>query len=285
MQRYQADVIVVGAGLAGLVAAVEAADRGRSVLLLDQEGPQSLGGQAFWSLGGLFMVDTPEQRRMKIRDSRELAAQDWYGSAGFARAEDANPRAVAEAYLGFAAGEMRDWRAGLGMRWFPVVGWAERGGALAHGLKGGRTVPDAAMLERLVTQPRRWRKVVMDVACAAPEADILAMPYERLGSRPETVLGYAVNGRFAAPTNFRLNGLAQVPQLPERREVLRDRGATVETLPEGMGRWHPFDAFKVDILREIYVEDLAWLRAGADGMAYLIEEKAPEQAGTSSRFG
>ncbi len=159
------------------------------------------------------------------------------------------------------------------------------GGALAHGLKGGRTVPDEAMLERLVTQPRSWRKVVMDVACAAPEADILAMPYERLGSRPETVLGYAVNGRFAAPTNFRLNGLAQVPQLPELREVLRDRGATVETLPEGMGRWHPFDAFKVDILREIYVEDLAWLRAGADGMAYLIEEKAPEQAGTSSRFG
>ncbi|WP_370274016.1 FAD-binding dehydrogenase [Pseudooceanicola nitratireducens] len=139
MQRYQADVIVVGAGLAGLVAAVEAADRGRSVLLLDQEGPQSLGGQAFWSLGGLFMVDTPEQRRMKIRDSRELAAQDWYGSAGFDRAEDANPRAVAEAYLDFAAGEMRDWLSGLGMRWFPVVGWAERGGALAHG--HGNSVP------------------------------------------------------------------------------------------------------------------------------------------------
>ncbi len=139
MPRYQADVIVVGAGLAGLVAAVEAADRGRSVLLLDQEGPQSLGGQAFWSLGGLFMVDTPEQRRMKIRDSRELAAQDWYGSAEFDRAEDANPRAVAEAYLDFAAGEMRDWLSGLGMRWFPVVGWAERGGALAHG--HGNSVP------------------------------------------------------------------------------------------------------------------------------------------------
>ncbi|MBY6164774.1 FAD-binding dehydrogenase [Pseudooceanicola nitratireducens] len=139
MQRYRADVIVVGAGLAGLVAAVEVADRGRNVLLLDQEGPQSLGGQAFWSLGGLFMVDTPEQRRMKIRDSRELAAQDWYGSAGFDRAEDANPRAVAEAYLDFAAGEMRDWLSGLGMRWFPVVGWAERGGALAH--EHGNSVP------------------------------------------------------------------------------------------------------------------------------------------------
>lgn len=133
------DVIVVGAGLAGLVAAHEAASRGRQVLLLDQEGEQSLGGQAFWSLGGLFMVDTPEQRRMGIKDSADLALNDWMGSAGFDRAEDANPRKVAEAYLEFAAGEMRPWLASLGMRWFPVVGWAERGGALADG--HGNSVP------------------------------------------------------------------------------------------------------------------------------------------------
>ncbi|EAQ04375.1 hypothetical protein OB2597_09534 [Pseudooceanicola batsensis HTCC2597] len=139
MARYEADVIVVGAGLAGLVAATEAAERGRRVLLLDQEGEQSLGGQAHWSLGGLFMVDTPEQRRMRIRDSRHLAAQDWMGSAGFDRSEDVNPRAVAEAYLDFASGEMRAWLHGMGMRWFPVVGWAERGGALAHG--HGNSVP------------------------------------------------------------------------------------------------------------------------------------------------
>ncbi|MEC8294984.1 MAG: FAD-binding dehydrogenase [Pseudomonadota bacterium] len=133
------DVIVVGAGLAGLVAAHEAASRGRRVLLLDQEGEQSLGGQAFWSLGGFFMVDTPEQRRMGIKDSADLALNDWMGSAGFDRAEDANPRKVAEAYLEFAAGEMRPWLASLGMRWFPVVGWAERGGALADG--HGNSVP------------------------------------------------------------------------------------------------------------------------------------------------
>lgn len=138
-QSYKADVIVIGAGLAGLVTAATAADRGRKVLLIDQEGEQSLGGQAFWSLGGLFMVDTPEQRRMGIRDSAELAAQDWMGSAGFDRPEDDNPRQVAEAYLDFAAGEMRSWLHGLGMRWFPVVGWAERGGALADG--HGNSVP------------------------------------------------------------------------------------------------------------------------------------------------
>lgn len=134
-----ADIIVIGAGLAGLVAADEAANRGRKVLLLDQEGPQSLGGQAFWSLGGLFMIDTPEQRRMGIRDSLDLARNDWMGSAQFDRPEDENPRKVAEAYLEFAAGDMRPWLRGLGMRWFPVVGWAERGGALAHG--HGNSVP------------------------------------------------------------------------------------------------------------------------------------------------
>ncbi len=133
------DVIIVGGGLAGLVAANEAADRGRKVLLLDQEGEQSLGGQAFWSLGGLFMVDTPEQRRMGIKDSPELAYNDWMGSAQFDRPEDANPRKVAEAYLEFASGEMRTWLQSIGMRWFPIVGWAERGGEMSHG--HGNSVP------------------------------------------------------------------------------------------------------------------------------------------------
>ncbi|GAB4349761.1 MAG: FAD-binding dehydrogenase [Oricola sp.] len=133
------DVIVVGAGLAGLAAAAELGDRGRKTLIVDQEGEQFLGGQAFWSLGGLFMIDTPEQRRMRIRDSLDLARIDWMGSAQFDREEDHWPRQWAEAYLDFAAGEMRPWLSGMGMRWFPVVGWAERGGAFASG--HGNSVP------------------------------------------------------------------------------------------------------------------------------------------------
>jgi predicted oxidoreductase len=139
MSRLDADVIVVGAGLAGLVAAAEAADAGRRVLLLDQEGEQSLGGQAFWALGGLFLVDTPEQRRLGIRDSRELAERDWMTTAGFDRADDLWPRRWAEAYLDFASGEMRAWLHAQGMRWFPFVGWAERGASGASG--PGNSVP------------------------------------------------------------------------------------------------------------------------------------------------
>lgn len=137
MERY--DVIVVGAGLAGLVAATEAAERGLSVCVVDQEGERNLGGQAFWSLGGLFFIDSPEQRRMRVRDSLDLARQDWFGSAGFDRPEDHWPRRWAEAYLDFAAGEKREWLHRMGMRWFPVVGWAERGGGLADG--HGNSVP------------------------------------------------------------------------------------------------------------------------------------------------
>lgn len=134
-----ADAIVVGAGLAGLVAAAELADAGRRVIILDQEPEASLGGQAFWSFGGLFFVDSPEQRRLRIRDSRELALQDWMGSAGFDREEDHWPRRWAEAYVDFAAGEKRAWLRQQGLRIFPIVGWAERGGYLATG--HGNSVP------------------------------------------------------------------------------------------------------------------------------------------------
>ncbi len=158
------DLLVIGGGLAGLVAATEATARGLKVIVLDQEGEQNLGGQAFWSLGGLFFVDSPEQRWMRIRDNLELARQDWMGSAQFDRPEDHWPRQWAEAYLHFAAGEKRSWLHSLGMRWFPVVGWAERGGSLANG--HGNSVPrfhitwgtGPGVLEPFIRLPARPRK-------------------------------------------------------------------------------------------------------------------------------
>ncbi len=135
------DVIVVGAGLSGLVATAEMAEAGKKVLLLDQEPESFIGGQAWWSFGGLFLIDSPEQRRLGIKDSRDLAWQDWVGSAGFDRDEDEDlwGRRWAEAYVHFAAGEKRAWLHSLGVRFFPVVGWAERGGYLAEG--HGNSVP------------------------------------------------------------------------------------------------------------------------------------------------
>jgi predicted oxidoreductase len=136
---HDADAIIVGAGLAGLVAAAELIEAHKKIIILDQEPEQSLGGQAFWSLGGIFLVDSREQRRMGIRDSHMLALQDWLGTAAFDRAEDHWPRRWAEAYVAFAAGEKRTWLRKRGFRFFPVVGWAERGGGNATG--HGNSVP------------------------------------------------------------------------------------------------------------------------------------------------
>src|SRR6201995_320171 len=134
-----ADVIVVGAGLADLVAACELVDRGKRVLIVDQENGANLGGQAFWSFGGLFFVDSPEQRRVGVRDGHDLALQDWLGTAAFDRQEDYWPRQWAHAYVDFAAGEKRSWLRARGLKIFPLVGWAERGGYGAQG--HGNSVP------------------------------------------------------------------------------------------------------------------------------------------------
>jgi predicted oxidoreductase len=140
-----ADAIVVGHGLAGLVATAELIAAGRKVLLLDQEPEAGLGGQAYWAFGGLFFVNSAEQQLMGIKDSYDLAWQDWQGAAGFDRGVD-DPAGAdywaykwAQAYVQFAAGEKRSWLAGLGVQWFPLVGWAERGGGLADG--HGNSVP------------------------------------------------------------------------------------------------------------------------------------------------
>ncbi|GAD82365.1 FAD-binding dehydrogenase [Nocardia asteroides NBRC 15531] len=136
-----ADVIVVGAGLAGLVATHELTSRGKRVLVVDQENAANLGGQAFWSFGGLFLVDSPEQRRLGVHDSFDLAWSDWTGSAGFDRLadEDSWAQRWARAYVEFAAGEKRSYLTEHGISFLPSVGWAERGDLRADG--HGNSVP------------------------------------------------------------------------------------------------------------------------------------------------
>lgn len=189
---YDADVIVIGAGLAGLVATAQLLDAGRRVVILEQEPEASLGGQAHWSLGGLFLVDTPEQRRLRIRDSAELAWQDWEGTAAFDRPEDAWPRRWAQAYVEFAAGTMRSWLHGLGVRWLPNPGWAERGGygAIGH----GNSVPrfhltwgtGPGVLEPFVRRVQKGRAAGLATLCCRHRVDEL------------TVSGGAVTGATGA---------------------------------------------------------------------------------------
>ena len=155
-----ADVIVVGAGLAGLVAAVEIAEAGKKVVVLEQEPEASLGGQAHWSFGGLFMVDTPEQRRLGVKDSRDLALRDWAAYAAFDRDEDAWPRRWATAYVDFASDDMRPWLHRRGVRWFPLVQWAERAGNsvprfhITWGTGPGLVAPFAAALREAIAKGR-----------------------------------------------------------------------------------------------------------------------------------
>lgn len=127
--------IVIGAGLSGLVATCELIDAGKRVILVDQESESNFGAQAWWSFGGIFLVDSPEQRRLGVKDSLDLALQDWFGTASFDREEDHWPRKWARAYVEWAAGEKRQWLNDRGVKFFPVVGWAERGGygAIGHG--------------------------------------------------------------------------------------------------------------------------------------------------------
>ncbi|ROI00035.1 FAD-binding dehydrogenase [Chryseobacterium daecheongense] len=138
-KEFKPDAIIIGSGLAGLVAAMEITNAGKKVMLVDQETEQNIGGQAFWSFGGLFLINSPQQRRMGIKDSYELALQDWMGTAGFDRKEDYWPRKWAEAYLKFAAGEKYEYISKMGIKLMFMVGWAERGDGNASG--HGNSVP------------------------------------------------------------------------------------------------------------------------------------------------
>jgi predicted oxidoreductase len=215
LAAHHTDVLVIGWGLAGLVATAEAVAAGKRVTLIDQEPRSNVGGQAWWSFGGLFFVDSPEQRRLGIRDSLELARQDWFGNAGFDREEDLWPRRWAEAYLHFAHEEKRAWLREKGVGFFPIVGWAERGGYTATG--PGNSVPrfhitwgtgpgivapfqaaveDAEAAGRVTILPRHrvTSLTVADGAVTGADGDILAPSGAARGaaSSREVVGGFAI---------------------------------------------------------------------------------------------
>ena len=126
MQKYSSEVLVVGGGIAGIVAALELLDTGKSVVLLDRDGADVFGGLARESFGGMFFVNTPEQRRLGMRDSVDLALRDWFSFAEFG-AEDHWPKAWAETYVNQCTPDVYRWVRKHGIGFFPVVNWVERG--------------------------------------------------------------------------------------------------------------------------------------------------------------
>lgn len=130
-------IMIIGSGLSGLVAATELLKKGHKVTMLDQEPEQAIGGQAFWSFGGLFLVNSKVQRHLGVKDSYELAMNDWLGTAQFDRLEDEDYWAHewAKAYVKFATFEKEKYLKNWDVKLTPVLGWAERGGtsASAHG--------------------------------------------------------------------------------------------------------------------------------------------------------
>lgn len=215
------DVVVVGAGLSGLVTATELVARGRRVTLLDAEPAGALGGQAWWSFGGLLLVDSPEQRRLGVRDSPDLALADWLASADFAEGADRgegpdrNGYAWAQAYVELAAGELRPWLRAKGVRWFPLVQWAERGGHATHGR--GNTVPrfhvtwgtGPAILEPFVRAARDARAAgTLDVRFRRRVTDLLTVGGAVVGVRAD-VLADDAPGR-GRPSSREVVGEEQV---------------------------------------------------------------------------
>lgn len=208
----RSDAIIVGAGLAGLVAAAELVDAGRRVTIVDQEPEATLGGQAWWSFGGLFLVDSPEQRRMGIRDSADLARSDWAATAGFDRDEDAHARLWADAYVDWAAGEKRAWLREKGIGIFPVVGWAERGGDTAT--RHGNSVPrfhivwgtGPAILEPFIRTVRRGADEGLVTLLFRHRVDALSVTDGRVDG---------VTGSILAPDDAERGG-------PSNRDVVGD---------------------------------------------------------------
>ena len=122
----QSDVLIIGGGLAGLVTALECLRAGQRVTLVDRDTPERLGGLALWAFGGMALVDTPLQRRMKLQDSPEIALRDWirFGELG---EQDVLPRQWARYYVEHSRAEVYDWLIACGLKFMPAVNWVERG--------------------------------------------------------------------------------------------------------------------------------------------------------------
>lgn len=157
--------------------------------------------------------------------------------------------------------------------------WAS---VVSYGVARGHRVPDRAALDALASSPRLWRDVVLDLACALPGVELSVMPYEIFGGLPERVLE-RMTGLGAMPRVHARDWMNQGPTLARLRRIVGERGGDPARMPEGPGKWQPFDDTALRDMREAYADDLFWLRAGAEGLAQLTEETGPARTGTTPR--
>jgi predicted oxidoreductase len=164
---HQAQNLIIGGGIAGIVTAIELLDGGQSVLLLDRDTPERFGGLALWAFGGMALIGTPEQKRMGVKDSPELALEDWlrFGELG---PEEAWPRAWAQCYVENSREWVHDWVKDLGLKFMPAVNWVERGSAIKgnsvaryHILWGTGRELVQTLIGRLQNHPNRARLTLL----------------------------------------------------------------------------------------------------------------------------
>ncbi|NDR56011.1 hypothetical protein [Aliiruegeria sabulilitoris] len=146
---------------------------------------------------------------------------------------------------------------------------------LGQAVLNGHSAPDRAVLDRLVTQPRRWRRVIEEISAAFPSARLFVWPYERLGGLPERQLAAMTGNSLSPGFAVRMAGVrsweARAPTPEDICEVMADCGHLAPIPISSDGRWLPFDLDQREALVAQYAEDVAWLRSGANGHATLIE--------------
>lgn len=151
--------------------------------------------------------------------------------------------------------------------------WAS---SLAHAIPQGHRMLSEDDLDRLVTQPRRWRQVITDIATAFPRAEIAVWEFAALIGKPSAQLAVLTGGSHRISMRSGNERHNASPGRDALRALLADRGTKEETrIAAGDGRFMPFEAHHVDAMRQAYAEDLAWLRGVTVGRLRFVDRAEP----------
>lgn len=148
--------------------------------------------------------------------------------------------------------------------------WAS---ALAFMVERGHRMPTEQDLDHLVTQPRRWRTLISEVASVFPSAEVLVWPFEAMVGQVDQQLALLNGGAVPAQMRGRRDWHNASAGSAKLRQILVDRGnqGQASAMPDDYSRWQPFERHHIAAFQAQYDEDIAWLRGGADGIATYAE--------------